>query len=239
MKLYNETILRIYLYGGEMEQGNSTSIHKGWYGRGYHPHCDCPGLIQSVGFRLFDSVPAKVVERWLEELHHLPDSQKRTELNNRIDRYADQGYGSSFLADVRIAELTENALLHFDNDRYDLLAWCVMPNHVHALIATRIGYSLAEILHSRKSYTAHRANKILDRNGDFWLVDYFDQFMRTTDQMETTIMYIEFNPVKAGLVESPSIWRFSSSYPKHQERVKSNRIKYPAIDPSSLPDIRC
>jgi REP element-mobilizing transposase RayT len=30
--------------------------------------------------------------------------------------------------------LVEAALLHFDNERYRLLAWCVMPNHVHVVV---------------------------------------------------------------------------------------------------------
>lgn len=219
-----------------MEQNNPASIHKGWYGRGFHPHCDYPGLIQAIGFRLFDSVPTKLIEQWQAELQNLSNPLQRAELINRIDRYADQGHGSCFLAIPQIADLTEAALLHFDGERYDLLAWCIMSNHVHALIATKNGHPLGKILHSWKSFTAHKANKLLERAGEFWLVDYFDQFMRTTSQLEATIEYIEFNPVAAGLVGFPSQWRYSSAAPMHQERVRSHRIQFSTIDPQSLPD---
>lgn len=236
-----------------------SNEHRGWHARGYQPHCDFPGLIQSIGFRLFDSVPSKVVDRWRRELderqprgtlsshstsvasNHLRselplNDDARRILRDRIDRYADMGYGSCFLKDERIASLVENALLHFDHDRYDLLAWCIMSNHVHVLMVPAVGHRLSEILQTWKSYTAHQANKILERDGEFWFPNYFDGFLRTTKQMEATIDYIEFNPVAAKLVARPGDWLYSSAAPRHRERVVKNRCRYPEIDPSSLPD---
>src|SRR5262249_18717256 len=102
------------------------------------------------------------------------------------------------------ASLIGEALLHFDGDRYKLLAWCVMPNHVHFLIET-FGLhpvesdessiteardtskahpnSLGGIAYSIKSYTAKEANKILRRRGTFWQRDYFDRYMRDDTQL--------------------------------------------------------
>lgn len=232
-----------------------SQTHRGWHSRGYQPHCDFPGLVQSIGFRLFDSVPAKVIDRWIRELNErnaggtpahqtqagVPPASNLNEqagkiLNERIDRYADMGYGSCLLADTQIAALIENALLHFDNQRYDLLAWCVMSNHVHVLAVPKAGFSLSGILQSWKSYTAHQANKMLGREGEFWCPDYFDEFMRSTQQMEATILYIEFNPVAAKLVAQPECWRYSSAAPHHRDRVMRNRCLYPQIDPADLPD---
>ncbi len=234
---------------------DGTSAHRGWHSRGYQPHCDYPGLVQSIGSRLFDSVPAHVIDRWTRELAQrcagvppanpktsgvspakAADKQRRKQLCAQIDRYADMGYGSCYLADTRIAELTENALLYFDNQRYDLLAWCVMSNHIHVLAVPKPRHSLSDILQSWKSYTAHAANKILRREGQFWFPDYFDEFMRTTSQMEATILYIEFNPVTARLVSSPEQWKYSSAAPHHRDRVVRNRLMYPEIDPENLPD---
>src|SRR6266849_632314 len=84
----------------------------------------------------------------------------------------DQGYGTCHLADDRIAALVQNALLHFDGERYRLSAWVLMPNHVHLLAAPLAGHSLSNMMHSIKSYTAQQANKILQRNGRFWFEDY-------------------------------------------------------------------
>lgn len=211
-------------------------VARGWHARGYIPHGDFPGLIQSIGFRLFDSVPAEVVERFERELELVDSVARRKELTMRIEKYADAGFGSSWLSNPLIADLVENALLHFDQQRYDLLAWCVMPNHVHVLVATRLGFSLREILHSWKSFASHRANKILQRDGEFWFADYFDRFMRSTDDMISTIEYIEWNPVNAKLVEAPGQWNWSSASERHRDRVIGNRLLYRDIDPKNLPD---
>ncbi|HEY8188950.1 MAG TPA: hypothetical protein VIF64_22975, partial [Pyrinomonadaceae bacterium] len=66
--------------------------------------------------------------------------------------------------------------------------------------------------HSLKSYTAHEANKILCREGQFWLEDYFDRYIRNEEHFQNTVKYIENNPVKAGLCAKASDWPFSSAW---------------------------
>jgi len=73
-------------------------------------------------------------------------------------------------------------------------------------------YELKDLVHSLKSYTAHEANKILRREGKFWVDDYFDRYIRNEKHFYKTIEYIENNPVKAGLCAKPSDWRFSSAW---------------------------
>ncbi len=123
------------------------------------------------------------------------------ELRRRVEQYADAGYGSCLLSDPRIAEMVQDNLLHFDGERYRLVAWCIMPNHVHVLVEVADGFTLSTILHSWRSYTAHKANKILCRTGEFWQSEYFDRFIRNTEHLCKTIEYIFGNPDKAGLVE--------------------------------------
>ena len=132
-------------------------------------------------------------------------------MRRRIETYEDAGYGACFLRDPRIAKLIEDALLHFDGERYHLLAWCVMPNHVHSLFEMLAGYSLVGILHSWRSYTAKEANRLLGRRGQFWDDDYFDRYIRDNDHLENAINYIEQNPVKAGLVTYAAQWKYSSA----------------------------
>jgi REP element-mobilizing transposase RayT len=188
---------------------------KGWYSRGYLPHLDQPNLLQSINFRLHDAVPEAVIDRWKQELHwrqELPqDDPKVAALRNRIVLYEDSGHGACWLRDERIATLVENALFHFDGERYRLIAWCIMPNHVHVLIETFSGYPLDKVLHSWKSYTAQEANKLLGRTDDFWARDYYDRYMRDDRHFAQTVTYIEQNPVKAGLVHQTIDWRFSSA----------------------------
>jgi putative DNA methylase len=60
--------------------------------------------------------------------------QREIELRRRIEEYLDAGHGACWLRRPEIAALVEGALRYFDGQRYRLLAWCVMPNHVHTLI---------------------------------------------------------------------------------------------------------
>jgi REP element-mobilizing transposase RayT len=174
---------------------------KGWYSRGYLPHFDSPETVQFVTFRLADSLPKAVVQA----LATLPDNLAQT------DERLDAGWGDCWLARSEIAELVEGALLHFDKDRYRLLAWCIMPNHVHAVVEPTDRNALDRIVHSWKSFTATSANQVLGRSGAFWHRDYFDRFIRDEGHLNRTIEYVENNPVKAGLVSEPAQWRWSSA----------------------------
>ncbi|HEY5992759.1 MAG TPA: transposase [Candidatus Udaeobacter sp.] len=182
----------------------------GWHNRGYLPHFDAGEVFQSITFRLHDSMPQALLEEWKRELAresaHIED-----DLRWRIEGYLDQGYGACHLANVQTATMVQNALLHFDGDRYRLTAWVIMPNHVHLLAAPCYGYSVSDIMHSLKSYTAQEANKMLQRKGRFWYEDYFDRYIRNAKHFENAISYIENNPVTAGLCGSAGDWQFSSA----------------------------
>lgn len=93
---------------------------------------------------------------------------------------------------------------------YDLFAWVVMSNHVHVLI--RPHKPLREVTRAIKSASARAANIILGREGQrFWQVESFDHWVRSNAEFEKIVRYIEDNPVKAGLVERPEDWKWSSA----------------------------
>ena len=187
----------------------SPQPHRGWCSRGYVPHWDHPGMIQSVNFRLNDSLPAHVIEKWKGEIPSGVD--RDVELRRRIDKYLDAGHGACWLRRTDIAEVVENTLFHFDGIRYRLLAWCIMPNHVHVLAETQLGFPLADILHSWKSFTSHEINRILSRRGNLWRREYYDRFIRNAEHYDRIVTYIEENPVKAGLARRKTDWPFSSA----------------------------
>ncbi|HJQ55887.1 MAG TPA: transposase [Vineibacter sp.] len=184
---------------------------EGWHSRGYLPHFDAQQLVQSVTFRLADSMPAHLL-RWADS-----DLVRR----KQIDAMLDSGLGSCALREIRIASLIEAALLHFDGQRYHLLAWCIMPNHVHVIVELLGDNSLSAIIQSWKSFTAKRANPILGQAGKFWAPDYFDRYIRDATHLAVAIAYIENNPVKAGLARSPDDWTWSSA----GRRVACGRVE--------------
>ena len=184
--------------------------HRGWHSRGYLPHFDQPNEIQSITFRLADSVPADTIGGWRAELGLLgagaAADPRCAELRKRIERYSDRSEGVCWLRRPAVAEIVQSAMLHFDGARYRLLAWCVMPNHVHALAEVLGGFPLGSVVHSWKSFTANQCNRALGRTGSFWMPDYFDRFIRNADHLARAINYIERNPVLAGLCDRPEAW---------------------------------
>jgi putative transposase len=180
--------------------------HRGWYSRGYLPHYDEPGLIQAITFRLHDSLPMERRDEW-SPLATTDASKRRA----RLQALLDAGWGSCALRDERIARVVEQAFLFYDGKTYRLLAWVVMPNHVHVLIEVMPGHSLASIVRKWKTYTAKQANKILGSQGPFWQSDYYDRYIRNEQHLEQAVLYVHGNPVKAGLVQRAEDWPFSSA----------------------------
>jgi REP element-mobilizing transposase RayT len=167
------------------------------------PHFDHPCAIQHVVCRLADALPAGA----LAELHRNSPAERI----GAAEATFDAGMGSRALADPAAAEIVACALIHFDGLRYRLQAWCVMPTHVHVVLAQVEGWPLPGVVKGWKSFTAKAINKALDQEGRFWAKDYFDRFMRTGDQFEAALAYVEANPVKAGLCTKPGDWRWSSA----------------------------
>ncbi len=160
-------------------------------------------FLSSSPYRLANSMPQELLDRWREELRKDSEIQGDASLRKRIELYLDQGYGECYLKNPRIAESVQKSLLFFDRERYRLSAWVVMPNHVHMLLTPCSGYELSAILRSLKSYSANEANKIANRNGKFWQPESFDRWIRNADHFARVIAYIENNPVKARLCNKP------------------------------------
>jgi REP element-mobilizing transposase RayT len=201
---------------------------RGWHERGYLPHRDEPGLTQFVTFRLVDTFPESLRSEW-EHLWRIGDDRER---RIELEAYLDRGRGECHLRRPEIAKLVEENLLNFSGCcgsqtrapsddgccsqsrgpalRYELLAWCLMPNHVHVLF--KVGsVSMSETVGAWKKHTARLANRLLGKRGAFWAGDYFDTYMRDAEHERKTIRYIENNPTKAKLVLDPKDWPWSSA----------------------------
>ena len=189
--------------------------------RGYLPHWEMEGAIYSVTFHLGDSLPQTVIESYrfeakdiVQTAEHLGRELSESERNRlrelfeeKIQTTLDAGVGACHLAKPEIAEMVAGALRFFEGKRYDLLAWSVMPNHVHVIFQPRPGYLLATILHSWKSFTSKEANKILGAEGQFWEREYYDHLVRDVEELERIIRYVVENPRKAKLQNWPWVWQ--------------------------------
>ena len=192
---------------------------RGWYHRGYLPHFDAgEHRTQFITIRLFDSLPQTVLHRIKQELAIRKPENVSRETFLLAEKYLDMGYGECFLRLRKVACIVRDSLLKYDGERYRLIAWVIMANHIHLLLRPKPGYHLEKIIHSFKSFTALQSNRRLDRSGSFWMRESFDRYIRDEQHFARTIRYIENNPVKAGLCSSPDEWEFGSAWLEREGR---------------------
>ncbi|MBU0607517.1 MAG: transposase [Armatimonadetes bacterium] len=184
---------------------------RGWHSRRYLPHFNGGEILQMVTFREEDSLPRHLVDYWRRRLEDNRTDEEMAAYLESVESCLDYSDKPSFLARPDIAAIVQHALLHFDGLRYRLLAWVVMSNHAHVILQPLDPHDLTDILQSWKGWSAREANRVLCRKGRFWSVDYFDQFIRDEEHLARSIEYIERNPVKVGLCDSPEEWQWSSA----------------------------
>ena len=239
--------------------------------RRHLPHWQPPGATIFLIWRLFGSLPQEALDRLAAERRLLEKQPIRTDetprdralrTGKRLFALADEmlamnAIGPQWLKDERIAPLVVDALFHHDGNLYALLAFVVMPNHVHVLL-TPLGESadlsageeqagkpapqqeradlsapqeaevptpryvpLRKITQSLKGYTARKANRLLRRTGQtFWQDESYDHWGRDEAEMGRVVTYIEWDPVRSGLVASPEEWRWSSAWERKWGRLK-------------------
>ena len=213
------------------------------------PHWDVPGAIYFVTTCLHGSIPAQgllAVQRYREELGRRPVPAGLTPEDwkvrqwklafARADDWLDHRPAVRHFADGRLAAQMVDAIDHFLGVRYDVLAYVVMPSHVHWVFqpleqwvqeiegkATGMPDSRQagglphvrtpreRIMHSLKTHTALECNRLLGREGTFWQAESYDHCVFDVDELERVIRYIENNPVLAGLAVAAEDWPYSSA----------------------------
>ncbi len=185
--------------------------------RGYLPHLESDHASYFVTFRLADSLPRELLARLRQERDALDRAKqagtdvaadrgrarKLRAILQKAEQCLDDGLGQCYMRDFRIAKIVADGIRHFHGQRYQLRAWCVMPNHVHVIFSPLGEHTLGAILHAWKSYSAHEANKLLGRTGRFWQREYFDHLVRHEASLLKISRYVQENPQKAGLQDWP------------------------------------
>lgn len=203
-----------YIGNAELQLGNNAS---NWHSRGYLPHFDRKNCLQSITFRLGDSLPKSKLEQLESIVTALSEeTDKQQAKRNQIEDWLDAGMGCCALKHPLVAQKVEDALLQFDGDRYKLITWCIMPNHVHVLIEPKL--ELGKIVQSWKSFTGRWAKQRsaelelgVPIDKPFWMREYWDRYIRHKQHLNNVIEYINQNPVKAGLCLKPEDWPYASA----------------------------
>ena len=81
------------------------------------------------------------------------------------------------------------------------LAWVVMPDHLHWLLALGHSHSISIVAKLLKGRTAAALNRAGVRSGPVWQRTFFDHALRRGEDLVGVARYIVANPLRAGLVK--------------------------------------
>jgi putative transposase len=95
--------------------------------------------------------------------------------------------------------------------RFDVLAYCFMPDHLHLLVIGKDDKSnLKKFINLFKQKSGYWFKKNYNKN--LWHVSYYDHVLRREDNIEDVIMYMLGNPVRKGIVQDFKEYPFSRSF---------------------------
>jgi len=154
-----------------------------------------------------------VVHQYKRRLPHWEKEHSTYFVTFRVNKLL----GKPLIQNPAMAEIVEEALWFGYGERYILNAYVVMPDHVHLLMTPLYGWTLSKILQGIKGYTSREINKRLNRKGSFWQDESFDHLVRNEADWIDKFEYIHSNPVKAGLVNRPEDFKFSSLVTIHSK----------------------
>ncbi|MGK0364500.1 MAG: putative transposase [Saprospiraceae bacterium] len=190
------------------------------------PHIIPEDAVLCMTVRLHGSLPKEIIYKLKEErainiteIASLNLTPKETKIRLRKihalyfskfdDLLDDFSNDSNWLKNPAVAQTIVSALLHFNNERYKLVCYTIMSNHIH-FVFYNLDRELSKIMHSFKLFSAREANIIIKRTGEsFWADESYDHYVRSRREFKEQVRYVLNNPVKAGLVEKWTDWRFS------------------------------
>jgi len=197
------------------------------------PHIQPAEATFFVTFRLAGSMPVEVIRR-LKENYDLVErgiltrndltEKERRELvyveQKRLfaatDEFLDTNpNGPYWLREEAVASIVAEGMKFYDPKYYDLMGYCIMPNHVHMMMKLMPRAPvLFKIMQNLKKYTAVHANKVLGKVGAFWEEESYDHVVRSEEEFYRILNYILRNPVKAGFVKAWQHWPFTFTKPE-------------------------
>jgi len=150
-----------------------------------------------------------------------------------IDIFTRDEYKDIFLDSVKYYQAHKGLIIY---------AWCIMTNHIHMILGSEGVYDLTATIRNLKSFSGRKIREAIEQNPyesrRDWIVSYlrlaanktadakeFQFWQRYSHPIELNTIkithqrldYLHENPVKAGFVEDPSHWLYSSARDYEQE----------------------
>jgi putative transposase len=186
------------------------------------PHWEQPNVCYFLTFRTIDSIPADMMDRWQAErrqwlqiqginsqaddwhfrLEMLPKDVRREfhkRFSKRMHDILDDCAGECLLRNPELRTIVSDALRHFENIRYRLAGFVVMPNHAHVLVQQLGTHGIKATCYSWKKFTSRKIHARLGRKGHFWQAETYDHIVRNEAEFEAYRAYLADNPIRAKL----------------------------------------
>ncbi len=156
------------------------------------PHINMLEHYQFITFRTYDSLSL-----YLKKLYSLNLTNSKKQY--LIDSYLDSSNFGAYLFKDAI-DIFKNTLILKEGIWYEIVAYAIMPNHIHILLKQKI--ELFKIVKFIKSKSAIDINRYLNKEGKFWADGYYDKIIRDEKHFLKVYNYILKNPIKANLPDS-------------------------------------
>ncbi len=193
------------------------------------PHWQPAGATFFVTMRLAGSIPKHIIAQYKAQKDEDAKGLKQQFENEPLilkeklynldkqyfgifDKELDKANEPYWLKQPEIAQIVANSIDFFEKEDKNLTnyAYCIMPNHLHWVLKLNDDAPiLYKILQRMKRHTARQANKILNRQGQFWEEESYDHIVRDAKEFDNIVWYTLQNPVKAGFVKTWEDWDFS------------------------------
>lgn len=151
---------------------------------------------------------------------------KRYNIPNHIHELTFSCYkNNNLLIDDSICQMLFKSILESKSrHNFSLLAFVIMPDHVHLLIRPlNYQYSISKILQAIKQPVSRKTSNQLKANQNrFWQPgDGYDRNIVTDSAVLFAINYIHTNPVRKGIVKYPEKYKWSSANPSMKKYLNS------------------
>ena len=151
-----------------------------------------------------------------------------------VDNFADRiffvtsvtwGRRPLFQSESAAKLLLETVFSYRERGTFQLYEFVVMPDHVHLLLAPRSNLALERAMQFIKGGYSHRFMKETGSRMEIWQRSFTSHRIRDGNDFEKHRRYIHLNPVRAGLVESPRDYPYSSACPGFALDEAPQRLK--------------
>lgn len=157
--------------------------------------------------------------------------QPRFNLKTFFFHVMTQGINKSFIFEKEKDIKYYLKIMNQTKEKYnvEIIAYCIMNNHVHLLLKTEQTEKLSKFMHMLNTKYAIYYNKKYNRVGYVFRNRYKSEGIYTNNHLYNCIQYIYNNPVKAGICLKPEEYNYSN-YKENKLKLNEKEKDYNFID---------